>query len=1047
MRKKSLLGFIWAFCLGVSSLLGQASFRVFSDTEGLPQRTVNAMTVDRQGRIWAGTQAGVAWYDGQHWNLAKPPVAAQSLFVNPNAMTTLSDGRVWIGSRFQGVLEFGPGGWKTFDQNNGLPSENVNAILESHEKDPNGQPKVWVATYGKGLARWSEGRWTTFGAAEGLGDERLFCLLENRDESGRWQLLAGSNRGVWVFDGARWRPFAGNPQLLDPRVRALAETQDPDGQPRLWLGLEQGGLMAWKGGRLEPAPVERLSGSAKVRALLADPATGGQGLWVALMGGGVLHHLEGAWETLNKTQGLPSDLIRSLAVSPGGRAGQVLWVGTESQGLVRYPGAGWCKVPSPWKEGDPRVQCFWDLPVPITQRPTLWAGNMTQGLGSLHQGKWTLLDRRHGFPADSVRAFFSFPNRDELFFGTFQGLGSLKRGQVHLYTPKDGLPEAQVRALAGTEIPGGQRILWIGTSRGLVSWDGAHFQPVPAPPNDPEASIRALKTSGERLWVGTDKGLACLVEGRWVSFPFLQKLAGTQVRSLSLQRDSAGRERLWIGTYSKGLFIVPDLLRPDLVAHLSAGTEPALPHDLISAIAEGPEGWVFATTPRGAFRVRPQGDSFELDTFTRQDGLPALECLDGALYRDHSGRMWLGTTDGVAYLDNPGFPADRVPKLLNWAEAKVQDRTLAPGAALGHREQGLRFSFRLLSQHREEDSRFQTQLVGLQAAPEPWSPATEVRFPTLPAGKYVLKVWGKDYAGNISHPLAFPFTVKVAPWWSAWAILLYFLAAAAGVLGLLRLRTRYLAEKNRALEARIAAATEEIRRQKQDLEVLNQDKNRFMGIAAHDLKNPLNAIMLTCEGLISGDIETCPEPILYWLKRIDHASRTMASIILEFLDINAIDSGRMAPELRPVNVGEILDSAIQANGPKAEDKEQKIVLETTADLQALADPRHLLQILDNLISNAIKFSPIGARITVSARTSEDRTVFCVKDEGPGLTAADREGLFKRFTRLSAQPTAGEHSSGLGLSIAHQLAEAMGGRIWAESEPGQGACFLVELRRS
>lgn len=109
-----------------------------------------------------------------------------------------------------------------------------------------------------------------------------------------------------------------------------------------------------------------------------------------------------------------------------------------------------------------------------------------------------------------------------------------------------------------------------------------------------------------------------------------------------------------------------------------------------------------------------------------------------------------------------------------------------------------------------------------------------------------------------------------------------------------------------------------------------------------------------------------------------------------------------------------------------------------------ADPNVLVQALDNLISNAVKYSPPGKPIVVRQLTVSDQIRIEVQDQGPGLTAEDQKKLFGKFARLSAKPTGGEPSVGLGLSIVRRMMEAMRGRVGCESEPGQGATFFVEL---
>lgn len=1027
---------------------GKAAFRVFSDLDGLPQRSIFALARDSRGTLWAGTLAGIGAYDGFRWRMPDLPPSPQAAYVNANAMAALSDGRLWVGTRYQGVLELKDGQWSALGTREGLPSDNVNAILESSERDAAGRPVIWIGTYGKGVARFADGRWTSFPEVGGTGEGRIYCLLERKDPAGRPLLLAGTGDGVWAFQGARWRPLLAGASLPDPRIRALAETQDSDGRSSLWLGTEQRGLLRVKEGRLEKVPLGTLPATGRIRALLVDPSSGGRALIVGDLGGGVARWDQGRWEILGLAEGLPSNQVRSLAMTPGGRSGWVLWIGTEGQGLIRHAGPGWLQVSPPWGKQDPRSQAIWQDP-----DGTLWVGNMSQGLAAFRQGRWERHDRHTGLPADAIRCLYGTPDGTELYFGTFQGLGQRVEGRWRFHTPRDGLPAGQVRALEGGTTAEGRHQVWVGTSRGLAAWDGRRFWPQPGPSGTPQA-VRTLRADGTRLWVGSDRGLACLERGQWIPWPFLERFQEMTVYALLRTHGPRSPNGLWVGTFGSGLFWIPDLDHPERIQQVTRTTTPALPHDIVNGLAEGSDGWVYAATPRGVIRLRPGEGGLEADTFTIEDGLPGQECLEGGLLADRDGRIWVGTGDGLAYLDPRKVGLDRTPRQLVWVGSQVGDRRLAPGASLSHREQGLSFQFRLLSHHREQETRYRTQLVGLQPQPEDWTSSPELRLPTLPPGSYLLKVWARDYAGSVSGPLEFPFRMRPAPWWTWWAFTAYGLLALGAVLAVVRLRLRFMARRNQELEWAVAQATAEVVRQKVELEQLNQEllqlnqeKNRFIGIAAHDLKTPLNAISLVSRGLLSGEIEDCPEALVPWLERVDQAAGNMTRLIGEFLDVNAIESGRMEAKVRSVPLREVVESLLASNRPKAEAKGQRLQVEgLDRPLLVRADPHHLLQVLDNLLSNAIKFSPRDSRVALRIVPAQHEVRLEVADQGPGLTDEDRGQLFQRFGRLSAKPTGGETSTGLGLSIAKHLTEGMGGRIWVDSEPGRGATFSVALPR-
>jgi signal transduction histidine kinase len=234
---------------------------------------------------------------------------------------------------------------------------------------------------------------------------------------------------------------------------------------------------------------------------------------------------------------------------------------------------------------------------------------------------------------------------------------------------------------------------------------------------------------------------------------------------------------------------------------------------------------------------------------------------------------------------------------------------------------------------------------------------------------------------------------------------------------------------------------------------LNAEKDEFMQIAAHDLKNPLSSIILACEFLRLHRTKITDQETDKRITSIQNTAERMNTIISNVLGANAIESGKMALNIEPVDVGELADVIIEEYRARAEAKGIRIRREDcVAQSGALGDKNAICEILENLISNAVKYSPHNSVISIkvyaatsSARQSTESVIRIeVSDEGPGITADDHKLLFKKFARLSAKPTAGESSTGLGLSIAKKMTEAMSGKIYCESEPGKGATFIVEF---
>ncbi len=250
---------------------------------------------------------------------------------------------------------------------------------------------------------------------------------------------------------------------------------------------------------------------------------------------------------------------------------------------------------------------------------------------------------------------------------------------------------------------------------------------------------------------------------------------------------------------------------------------------------------------------------------------------------------------------------------------------------------------------------------------------------------------------------------------------------------LYRLKNQELSEANRALKE------------------LNDLKTELMGFAAHDLKAPLQSIMTFAELILSlpDDVESVKE----FSQNIFNASERMFNLVKSLLQSTAIELGKIELNTHIANVSSLVQNTVEQNLPKARSKAQEIHLDIAENLLANIDSERLTEVLDNLISNAIKYTPLGKKIFVKCekkpsqrlQRSGESVIVSVKDEGQGLSEEDMQKLFGRFQKLSSQPTAGEHSSGLGLYISKKYIEMMGGKIWGESEgKDKGATFIIEL---
>ncbi len=247
----------------------------------------------------------------------------------------------------------------------------------------------------------------------------------------------------------------------------------------------------------------------------------------------------------------------------------------------------------------------------------------------------------------------------------------------------------------------------------------------------------------------------------------------------------------------------------------------------------------------------------------------------------------------------------------------------------------------------------------------------------------------------------------------------------------------------RELEARVNSAVR-LKKAYDELKELNEMKNQFLGIASHDLKGPIARIEQAAELILKnrGDLKT---EQLKQLERIKKEARDIFSLISDLLNIVKIDSGKLGLDTKEVDFEILIDELLRMNFMAAESKKMKIetVIETGIP-KIIADPMRLLEVLENLVSNAMKFSHPGGAITVGLKKAEKGIELTVADEGVGIPEAELPHVFDRFVKLSPKPTAGEKGTGLGLSICKQIVELHKGKISLKSKVGKGTTVTVFL---
>jgi two-component system, sensor histidine kinase and response regulator len=234
------------------------------------------------------------------------------------------------------------------------------------------------------------------------------------------------------------------------------------------------------------------------------------------------------------------------------------------------------------------------------------------------------------------------------------------------------------------------------------------------------------------------------------------------------------------------------------------------------------------------------------------------------------------------------------------------------------------------------------------------------------------------------------------------------------------------------------------------LKRLAELKDEFLRMASHDLKNPLTGVIGYTDILKSAiaPIEQVPKEVQDYIARIGSQAKVMQRIITDFLDFQAMEDGQMKLMLSNININDSASMVVVNNFDYAKRKEIELNLELADGLPKIkADEARVQQVLENFVSNAIKFSDKGSKVVIRTKAEPDKLVVEVSDTGPGLTEDDLKKLFTKYARLSNKPTGGEKSSGLGLAICKRVIELQQGQIGARNNPDKGSTFWFSIAKT
>lgn len=452
--------------------------------------------------------------------------------------------------------------------------------------------------------------------------------------------------------------------------------------------------------------------------------------------------------------------------------------------------------------------------------------------------------------------------------------------------------------------------------------------------------------------------------------------------------------------------------------------------------------------------------------FTKKNGLPVSAINTSGIAIDNAGRVWVGTSNGVAYLNEHKY---KLPKTENIQITGISVNSIP--ITQWNEKQTFTGSTRLTITFSAPSfpswTVYQTKLTGIQ---DSWSEETStntITYYNIPPGEYTFSVRAQHLGSTWSEPIDFQFTVY-APWYARYYMIIAYVFIVIILITYIvvlfnRRKLERIEQENLRLEQLVQEKTlslvkkkelteqlleqtrstnDELERMNNDLKRANEMSNNILKITAHDLKNPLSTILGLSE-ILQGNEEPDPELGLIF-KHINISAQRMFKIITELLDSYMLEGNNIVMRLEKVEIVEILKNIEELYRNQIESKQQKLTLDVSNEVFGMVDRRWFPEVLDNLISNAIKYSPKNSEINVLLIENDKSIEIKVKDSGPGFSEEDKANMYQKFKRLSARPTGGESSMGLGLAIAREIVNLHQGTINLESTPGSGSTFTVTI---
>ena len=1059
------LSVCFLFCILGHSQLENPLVGRYTASDGLPNDNVYAITQDRQGFLWVGTENGLARYDGvgfltfQHDHTNPHSISSDDIL----CMITDHEGQIWIGAFGGGLNKLDPQEkrFQRFEHDPGdaksVSHSNINTLFEDSKS------RLWVGTDGGGLNLYhpetQDFTHYKFGPENQIHPNNQILSIE---ENYNGKLWVGSQKGLFILDPetGEWEPFQSlwesDINLATARITALYQdhtTRD------LWIGTYQGVYRYIQNSNL-PKPIIYKSENGdqfglsdnQVNVLFKDQLGA---LWAGVGSDGLNRFSLDKDSFVHwRHQSLEENHYRDIRTIYQDRTG-IIWVGDRGQGLMKID-----RKPAKYlvyRQGKgayglshPLVRC-----IVTDQNGNLWAGT-EDGLNYINRLKQTV-SRYHyvegvpeSLPSDKVTAL-AWYNR-QLVVGTAGGLCRMENGQFIPFHQEQNQQDHMLNTAITGLIQDGSSGLWIGGEQGLTWFNGEGFTYFLPEPGSRKAMsgkhVTALALDDKQdLWIGVQgEGLSHHSPGSQKFEHFRadpndpQSLGNNTVYDIHCFLDF-----IWVASPG-GL----NRMNRSTQQFLKYSKKSGLPGNTVYAIADDGRDELWLSTNHGLCRMNPFQETFR--NYDVVDGLQGNRFTPGSVFQTSENELFFGGVNGLNTFypkhvkDNPFAPKVAISRVQVPTMSENLDYSNKPGLELTHHDKVIHFEFRALDFTLPEKNQFRVMMSPMD---RDWTTpgAREITYVSLPPGPYVFRVKAANNDGVWSNEDA-EFHIRIHPpfyrTWTAYA--LYFLLILTAVLGAVKsFRLREERKNKKRLEENSAQIKEEADRAKQV----------FLAHMSHELRTPLTAVIGYTE-LVEEEISDFEilqqQQIRPDLEKIKASAYYQLSLVSNLLELSNLEAGNTQLSLTTFDIAVEIQAMLPHFEAQLTENRNSFKLRIPEEIGTIKTDRiKLMEILMNLLINANRYTRDG-EITLLIRRlktfsgstgkEQEAITFAVKDTGQGMSEKELGQILDGLRNpLGRRKTIGP---GLGLELCYKFARMMSGEIDFHSKKGQGTRVTLRL---